>query len=80
MNKQTVIPSVQIPPVTQSLNPLAMGGFYFGYLPWEEQRATLWSALETAVSKGINHLDTTTDYAEGQSERPLGEFLSDTDY
>ncbi|MCP5096505.1 MAG: hypothetical protein GY943_13210 [Chloroflexi bacterium] len=80
MNEQTVIPSVQIPPVTQSLNPLAMGGFYFGSDPWEEQRATLWSALETAVSKGINHLDTATDYGEGQSERPLGEFLSDTDY
>lgn len=71
-----MLPSVQIAPVEQALNPLALGGFYFGDDPWGKQRDNLWSALETAVEKGINHFDTASDYGDGQSEKLLGQFLS----
>lgn len=76
MTERTALAPVQISPVKQWLNPLAMGGSFFGANPWGEMRTELWEALETAFEKGINHFDTANGYGEGQSERLLGEFLT----
>lgn len=76
MTKTTSVKPVQISPVKKMLKPMALGGCYFGPDPWNKQRNDLWAALETAIESGINHFDTARDYGDGQSEKLLGEFLS----
>jgi myo-inositol catabolism protein IolS len=75
MTESMAVAPVRIPPVEKILNPLALGGSFFGPDPWGQQRADLLAMLETALQNGLNHFDTGSGYGDGQSEQLLGEFL-----
>lgn len=74
--EQTDMPQVEIDPIAHAFGKIAIGTWALGGRQWGRQSVhDSRAAIEVAVRRGMNHIDTADLFGDGVSERIVGQFL-----